>query len=179
MTSRSGGQRLASVDALRGAAALGVVAFHCAGRDAALWPGRAGEVAGRLVTLGWTGVMLFFVISGFCIHLGWARGRAAGGEPRVAFLPFWKRRARRLYPPYLAALGLYLAVEVGTGRYPLNGFAVYDVLMHLLMLHNLDSRTVFSVNGVFWTLAIEEQLYLAYFALLWLRRRGWVLTLSV
>jgi peptidoglycan/LPS O-acetylase OafA/YrhL len=47
------------------------------------------------------------------------------------------------------------------------------------MLHNLDSRTVYSINGVFWTLAIEEQLYLAYFLLLFLRNRwGWKLTLA-
>ncbi len=38
--------------------------------------------------------------------------------------------------------------------------------MHLLMLHNLDPNTCYTINGVFWTLAIEEQLYLAYFLLL-------------
>jgi peptidoglycan/LPS O-acetylase OafA/YrhL len=59
-------------------------------------------------------------------------------------------------------------------------FFVYDVLLHLLMLHNIDPNTCYSINGVFWTLAIEEQLYLAYFLLLFLRRRwGWRLTLVV
>ncbi len=53
-------------------------------------------------------------------------------------------------------------------------FFVYDVVMHLLMLHNLDPHTCYSINGVFWTLAVEEQLYLAYFLLLFLRNRwGW------
>ncbi len=46
------------------------------------------------------------------------------------------------------------------------------------MLHNLDPRTAYSINGAFWTLAIEEQLYLAYFLLLFLRiRYGWTITL--
>ena len=59
-------------------------------------------------------------------------------------------------------------------------FFVYDVVMHLLMLHNLDPSTCYSINGVFWTLAIEEQLYLAYFLLLFLRTRwGWGPTLIV
>jgi peptidoglycan/LPS O-acetylase OafA/YrhL len=59
-------------------------------------------------------------------------------------------------------------------------FFVYDVVMHLLMLHNLDPNTCYSINGVFWTLAIEEQLYLAYFLLLFLRTRwGWGLTLVI
>ena len=52
--------------------------------------------------------------------------------------------------------------------------------MHVLMLHNLDPQTCYSINGVFWTLAIEEQLYLAYFLLLFLRTRwGWGPTLLI
>ena len=48
------------------------------------------------------------------------------------------------------------------------------------MLHNLDPRTTFSIEGVFWTLAVEEQLYLAYFLLLWLRNcLGWGWTLAI
>jgi peptidoglycan/LPS O-acetylase OafA/YrhL len=48
------------------------------------------------------------------------------------------------------------------------------------MLHNLDLRTTYTINGAFWTLAIEEQLYLAYFLLLFLRiRYGWTKTLLV
>ena len=48
------------------------------------------------------------------------------------------------------------------------------------MLHNFDERTIFSIDGVFWTLAIEEQLYLEYFLLLPLRERwGWRTTLIV
>ena len=59
-------------------------------------------------------------------------------------------------------------------------FFVYDILMHVLMLHNLDPQTCYSINGVFWTLAIEEQLYLAYFLLLFLRTRwGWGPTLLI
>ena len=52
--------------------------------------------------------------------------------------------------------------------------------MHLLMLHNLDPQTCYTINGVFWTLAIEEQLYLAYFLLLFVRIRwGWRVTIAV
>src|SRR5678815_996176 len=48
------------------------------------------------------------------------------------------------------------------------------------MLHNLDPNTCYTINGVFWTLAIEEQLYLAYFVLLFLRVRwGWAVTIAV
>ena len=101
-------------------------------------------------------------------------------EQSVAFGKFWKRRIRRLYPPYLIALVLFLGLTALTVGISVSRFFIYDVAMHLLMLHNLDPRTCYSINGVFWTLAIEEQLYLAYFLLLFLRKRwGWYVTLIV
>src|ERR1700682_1328604 len=122
---------------------------------------------------------LFFVISGFCIHLSRAKAQAES-KPSVSFAAFWKRRFRRLYPPYLIALILYLAIAGFTTKFELTPFYIWDVLSHLFMIHNLDSHTVYSINGVFWTLAIEEQLYLAYFLLLFLRTRcGWGPTLIV
>jgi peptidoglycan/LPS O-acetylase OafA/YrhL len=130
---------------------------------------------------GFSGVYLFFVISGFCIHLAWARDRRDGLERSIAFVPFWKRRIRRLYPPYLVALGTYMLL-VWSERGTLSTVApvVWDVGLHLLMLHNIDPNTAWSINGVFWTLAIEEQLYLAYFLLLVLRvKLGWLMTLAI
>lgn len=133
-----------------------------------------------LSSLGYVGVFLFFVISGFCIHLQWAKSRVAGKPSSIRFGPFWKRRIRRLYPPYLIALALFLAMAALSVGLDVTHFFVYDVVMHLLMLHNLDPRTCYSINGVFWTLAIEEQLYLAYFLLLYLRTRwGWIPTLVI
>jgi peptidoglycan/LPS O-acetylase OafA/YrhL len=84
----------------------------------------------------------------------------------------------RLYPPYLIALALYLLWTAVNSGIEINRFFVWDMTLHLLMLHNFDSHTVYSINSVFWTLAIEEQLYLAYFLLLYIRRRwGWKWTL--
>jgi len=170
-------KRLFSIDALRGLAALGVLLYHDAIR---LWPTHSSEptelvsLLASVLRFGSTGVQLFFVISGFCIHLRWAKSCAAGDNSIPDFVPFWKRRIWRLYPPYLAALALYLLVIGLQGKLRTDGFFWYDLGMHLGMVHNLDSRTVFSMNGVFWTLAIEEQLYLLYFVLLRVRiRYGW------
>ncbi|HKP45495.1 MAG TPA: acyltransferase family protein, partial [Pyrinomonadaceae bacterium] len=121
-----------------------------------------------------------FVISGFCIHLQWAKSRAAGVERQIEFGSFWRRRLRRLYPPYLIAFALFMLMAAATTGINITHFFVYDVVMHLLMLHNLEPQTCYSINGVFWTLAVEEQLYLAYFLLLFLRKRwGWRRTLLV
>ncbi len=184
MSIASSGNRLRSVDALRGAAAIGVVLYHIVGPT----PGVEAVGLARLfalssltiLSLGYVGVFLFFVISGFCIHLQWARAAAAGKSQEIDFIRFWKRRLRRLYPPYLIALALYLTVAFLTSDVRFTPFYWWDTCLHLLMLHNLDARTAYSISGVFWTLAIEEQLYLAYFLLLFLRkRRGWAHTLLI
>src|SRR5258705_12813988 len=98
--------RLISIDLLRGCAALGVVITHAFPAELTYlaeqspWFGYLGKVVGNL-TLG---VPLFFVISGFCIHLRWTQRYTQTGETKTDFLDFWKRRMRRLYPPYVIVL---------------------------------------------------------------------------
>jgi len=176
--------RLRGIDALRGIAALGVVLYHAVEQGKNVLPNNFLQYPVRAVqfasALGYIGVFLFFVISGFCIHLQWARARAAGSEPQIRFGAFWKRRIRRLYPPYVIALLFFLLMTAATVGLNFTKFFFYDIGMHLLMLHNLDPQTCYTINGVFWTLAIEEQLYLAYFLLLFIRVRwGWGVTIAV
>lgn len=176
--------RLLSIDALRGIAALGVVLYHAVMQTANAVPDNFLRWPVQLLqfvsSFGYIGVFLFFVISGFCIHLQWARSRANHQPQSLKFGAFWRRRFRRLYPPYIIAFALFLLMAALSTGINVTHFFVYDVVMHLLMLHNLDPHTCYSINGVFWTLAIEEQLYLAYFLLLFLRTRwGWGPTLLV
>ncbi|MDQ2921621.1 MAG: acyltransferase [Acidobacteriota bacterium] len=178
------GGRLQSIDALRGIAALGVVLYHAVLRTPNAVPNNFFRWPVKLLqfgsSFGYIGVFLFFVISGFCIHLQWAKSRAAGKPQSIQFGSFWRRRIRRLYPPYLIAFALFLLMAALSVGINVTHFFVYDVVMHLLMLHNLDPKTCYSINGVFWTLAIEEQLYLGYFLLLFLRTRwGWGPTLLI
>lgn len=176
--------RLLSIDALRGGAALAVVLFHATGATAwdssAQSPKSLWELLLFLLSFGFIGVWLFFVISGFCIHLRWAKAASKGNPASIDFVSFWKRRIRRLYPAYLVAVGLYLSVLVISGQLAITPFFFYDLGMHLAMVHNLDPRTAYTINNVLWTLAIEEQLYLAYFLLVKLRVRfGWLVTLAM
>ena len=172
-----------TLDAMRGGAALAVVTYHALGVAPLTAPGGwqwwLPQVTSYLVHFAFAGIYLFFVISGFCIHLHWAKTHAAGADkPVINFFYFWKRRVRRLYPPYFAALALYLVYHAYQTPVEVTGSYLWDVLLHLFMLHNLDPNTTYTINGAFWTLAIEEQLYLAYFLLLFLRiRYGWTITL--
>jgi peptidoglycan/LPS O-acetylase OafA/YrhL len=172
-----------TLDAMRGGAALAVVTYHALGVAPHTAPGGwqwwLPQITSYLVHFAFAGIYLFFVISGFCIHLHWAKERAKGvKEPVINFFYFWKRRVRRLYPPYVAALALYLVYRAYQTPIEVTGFYLWDVFLHVFMLHNVDPRTTYTINGAFWTLAIEEQLYLAYFLLLFLRIRfGWTITL--
>jgi len=172
-----------TLDAMRGGAALAVITYHALGVAPqtawAGWEWWLPRIADYLVHYAFAGIYLFFVISGFCIHLHWAKARAAGVEkPLIKFAHFWKRRVRRLYPPYFVALVLYLVYLAYKTPVQVTGFYVWDVVLHVFMLHNVDPRTTYTINGAFWTLAVEEQLYLAYFLLLFLRiRYGWGKTL--
>lgn len=178
--------RFLNIDALRGIAAFLVVLYHF---EIAKYFYRAYTPAEfftqnifySIPAFGYAGVYLFFVISGFCIHLRWAKAHSKGVEnPKIDFVSFWKRRWIRLYPAYLATIALFLSWQYWLGTLKINAFFVWDLISHFLMIHNFDNNTVYSLNGVLWTLAIEEQLYLIYFLLLYLRRKmGWARTLAI
>jgi peptidoglycan/LPS O-acetylase OafA/YrhL len=161
---------------LRAVAALAVVVGHVPFAATDL-PAVAQGVLSGAVRLGRMGVPLFLVLSGFCIHLAVARRMAAGQGVRSDWGPFWKRRFWRLYPPYLAAIVLSLAVYgvIGPGRFaPFERVVAlpWDLVAHLLLVHNLFADYCFSLgNGPFWTLGLEEQLYALYALFLALRRR--------
>jgi peptidoglycan/LPS O-acetylase OafA/YrhL len=59
-----------------------------------------------LAKIGHSGVDLFFVISGYLIYGALIRKR------EFSYFPFVRRRATRIYPTFLAVLGVYLALSV-------------------------------------------------------------------
>lgn len=193
-------RRLPAIDALRGVAVLAVLLDHLP-FSLSLAPAKAGGPAAESAFPAWLseslsvgqyGVNLFLVLSGFCIHMRWAR-RGDLAE-RVDFLPFWKRRLHRLYPPYLVALvasivGLFVLYGVlghgGPALHQKLGYSsgaqlAIDLVLLLTLTQNLNGASHRIGNAPFWSLALEEQLYLLYFPLLGIRRRwGWGVTLGI
>ena len=172
--------RLRSIDCLRGGAALAVVVHHALElRSPPDGPWRRVLWFRAIWTVlhqGYLGVPLFFVISGFCIHLRCAQARARRQKPALAFGSFWKRRIHRLYPPYVAALCLSMSSIVVAVYLLKNPHAIadypapharwigFDFVAHLFLLHGLIPKLDLAAgNPSFWTLAREEYLYLLYF----------------
>jgi peptidoglycan/LPS O-acetylase OafA/YrhL len=114
---------------------------------------------------GFAGVQFFLLISGFLIHLSFLNSRK-GFSVKVSF---WKR-FWRIYPPYLFVLLFFvLFFDSAQSLFDLQG--IKNIVYHLLLIHNLDSTTIFQYNSSFWSLALEVQLYLLYPLVLILREK--------
>ena len=144
--------RLAIVEALRGFAAISVACFHFAAPfDLA--------VPRILAGVGWLGVDIFFVISGFVIPLSLhGRGYRIGQFP--AFLA---RRMVRLEPPYLAIIALAIVLwNLSALRPDFAGtaptYSLAQIGFHLLYLIPLTDHAWLS--PVYWSLAYEFVFYI-------------------
>jgi peptidoglycan/LPS O-acetylase OafA/YrhL len=149
-------QRIASLDALRGLAALAVCWFHFTHGNPTFLPDGWLKASGRP---GWLGVEVFFVISGFVIP--YALHRAAY---RWRHYPtFLLKRLTRLDPPYLVTLALIVFMGTLSGLKPGLGGQTYEYNGQQLLTHLGYINVFFGykwLNPVFWTLAIEFQYYL-------------------
>jgi peptidoglycan/LPS O-acetylase OafA/YrhL len=126
------------------------------------------------LTLGSCGVAIFFVVSGFCIHLSHYRSK---GESWRAFAV---KRFFRLYPPYLLALSVfYLSWPWRTYSLSSPGWR-HQFWTHFFLIHNIEPGTAFGINGSLWSIAIEVQLYLIYpLLLLMVAIVGWRYSLGI
>jgi peptidoglycan/LPS O-acetylase OafA/YrhL len=114
MTGSAGRLRLGFLDGLRGLAALYVMFAHVyylqsaeVGRlhwhlPRAVWLATGWAAAGR------SAVAIFIVLSGFCLMIPVAR--SADGTISGGVWEYLKRRARRILPPYYAAMAFSLGL---------------------------------------------------------------------
>src|SRR5215210_7672939 len=88
------GRKLPALDGLRAVAALLVVGFHVAGSSFPL-------------SVGWAGVPIFFVLSGYLITRLSLADEAGDG---FSFRGFWIRRVTRIVPLYLLAVAAFMVL---------------------------------------------------------------------
>ncbi|HXB06430.1 MAG TPA: acyltransferase [Puia sp.] len=163
------------IDFLRGIAILTVFQAHFIWYYFPAYAGVVGVDAGHPAsrvfllnllprTIGWAGVTIFILVSGFLLHLGYLRD-----QERFTLRGFYSRRFWRVYPPYLLVLLIFcLFLEKGlfTTR-----VGWWTFVLHVFSLQNLSMRTYFSVDPTFWCLAAEVQLYVLYAIFLFGRAR--------
>jgi peptidoglycan/LPS O-acetylase OafA/YrhL len=195
-TVRASGIRLAPpdaryhlLDAWRGLACLAVVVHHA---GYVLQPedlengSIVREAIATLLDLGQQGVTIFFVISGYSIAASLDGTRRRGGTAG----DFLRRRLRRIYPPYWAALAgfvvLVLALDglglerLHRGRYVVEldapgQLGLPEWIGNLTLTETLRSHIIGPERNVYtavaWSLCYEVQFYLVCAVVLVLTRR--------
>jgi peptidoglycan/LPS O-acetylase OafA/YrhL len=157
--SPAGRQRTATVpelDGVRGLAILLVLLFHFQ----ATRPHWVPKILTYPMVLGWSGVDLFFVLSGFLITGILIETRRCPNY----LSSFYARRVLRIFPLYLLAVflcfhvGLPLARRVGLGT-AVDGSLEPWYWMHASNWPSAYGRDVRPLSH-FWSLSIEEQFYL-------------------
>lgn len=143
--SRQPAERLATLDGMRGIAALAVALYH--------W----GLATQPLAEPGYLAFDFFFALSGFVIALNYA-DRLSGGMTPLQFITL---RIIRFFPIYLAGHGLGLAQNValqisGSPNARSGTELLLAVVLGLFMLPvPLDVRNLFPLNPPAWTLFLE------------------------
>lgn len=106
---------------------------------------------------GWGGVEVFFVLTGFLLFLPFVNLQSD-----VNFYQhckyYFKRRCLRILPAYYTQMGI-IALLVVCGVYEAVPWTNW--LAHIFMVHNFSARWTGNINGVWWTLPIEFDFYLA------------------
>ncbi len=116
----------------------------------------------HVLQFGWTGVDLFFVLSGFLITGILLDTRASGNY----FRSFYSRRALRIFPLYYLVVGVYLLSLPLQARIPALAANRPDPrigLSYLVYLNNWFVPILHRSGGsiaYLWSLAVEEQFYL-------------------
>jgi peptidoglycan/LPS O-acetylase OafA/YrhL len=157
------------LDGLRGFSMLLVLFVHLRAPDLpAMWAG--------IVGMGWIGVQMFFVLSGFLITGILLDSR----EVKNGLFLFWIRRFLRIFPLYYAALVVFLVVlpavvAVSPGVLPPREQFVYfwGYLNNWVPLPHTGGLE--HVLGHFWSLAVEEQFYLVWPLVIWVMPRRWLI----
>lgn len=160
--------RFLTLDALRGAGAIAVMAGH------------AGIVLNAYMPpFMYLAVDMFFVLSGFVLAHAYDRKFAAGMSVTV----FLKARVARLYPIYLVGLVLGLVSVAFANTHALTSArALLSFFFGLFALPSPPLErlgVLFPLNGPFWSLFFEFWVANLIFALFWRQLRGRLLALVV
>jgi peptidoglycan/LPS O-acetylase OafA/YrhL len=162
----SGTPKLPALDGLRAIAMLMVFIFHAweyAGKHS--WV-VSGLPVGNVLSHFNLGVDLFIILSGFCLY--WpVLHHPERFKPKQWFI----RRFWRIGPAYyVSILFIVLApVLANVLMKQLNMPAIADpplsflqLVSHLTFTHSFHPTTLFGIQGVYWSLGVEAQLYLLF-----------------
>jgi peptidoglycan/LPS O-acetylase OafA/YrhL len=161
-------RKLVALDGVRGLAILAVMCLH-----ARVQPFPLPPVIRAAFDLGWSGVDLFFVLSGFLITGILLDSRQCTNY----FRSFYARRVLRIFPLYygflfLALLAFPYVVPKDFTPARSDGWLCVGYLMNW---YGLARHWHHHILGHFWSLCVEEQFYLVWPLVVWMVGTRWLL----
>lgn len=139
------------LDTLRALAIALVMLYHF------MIQGLLPAVLEPVARVGWIGVDLFFVLSGFLIGSQLMRPWLEG--QRASLRDFYTRRAYRILPAFLAVMALYARVAMWReAQGPVAPWQYVTFLWNLLLIGYPEHRAFSHV----WSLCVEEHFYLVF-----------------
>jgi peptidoglycan/LPS O-acetylase OafA/YrhL len=156
-----------ALDGVRGIAILLVLVHHFTVFDPSTTFGAWLQFT---ALLGWCGVDLFFVLSGFLITGILIDAR---GSPRY-FSSFYMRRSLRIFPLYFLVVFLSFVVLplfprlsiLLVGPTPVPQWPYWIYLVNFAIAER--NQFIHGILDIAWSLAIEEQFYIVWAAVVWL-----------
>jgi peptidoglycan/LPS O-acetylase OafA/YrhL len=140
--------RIDEIDGLRAVAMTAVIAQHC-----------------KLAPFGWTGVWLFFVISGYVISRNFLQREYAAADWGKEYRNFMLRRFFRIVPVYMLYISIGAAVLLLINK----PGALRDLPFLITFTYNWQmifnawpGPETWPAFGHLWTLSIEEQFYVVF-----------------
>lgn len=144
------GSRTHGLDIVRAAAICAVMIYHAGNMQ--LMPGSAPWI----LSFGWMGVDLFFVLSGFLIGSQLLKPLALGSRP--SYGQFFARRALRTLPAFFAVLFFYFAFPALRETPAIQPWWQFATFSENLFF---DASSAKAFDHV-WSLCVEEQFYLIF-----------------
>lgn len=168
---------IAVLDGVRAIACLSVISYHINRFTllSHLWSFSLGPLTASVAMSGWSGVTLFFVLSGFLLFMPYAKAllftEVHAHWPSM--LQFYTRRALRILPGYYVSLFLLI---IFTQPHYLQIDHLKQLGLFLTLFMDGSHSTYQQIDGPFWTLAVEWQFYLLLpfiaLAFRWIVQRG-------
>lgn len=152
--------KIPALTGLRAIAALWVLGLHFGEAVSASWP----RAVRNVLSTGFVGVDLFFVLSGFILAWNYLRD---DGTMLVSRSEFWRARAARILPVYYLSLAIsipmFLLMQFHDGVTPQAVWsAVVTAITSLTLTQSWVSPFSYLWNNPGWSLSVELFFYLAF-----------------
>ena len=143
--------RAGYIDSLRAIAIIFVVLFHYTYHYESEYLLRSDQWKFELARYGWSGVDIFFIVSGYCIGMTIIKTQN--------FIEFVVRRVARLYPGYLIC-GLLTLIFYSYFDLPGREVDWFTGFMNLIFANFIPGMNFKYIDGIYWALMVEIKFYL-------------------